>query len=130
MNINDVFPSKYLKAAQLKGHEPTVVISRCEMEEVGDDRKLVLYFQGKEKGMVCNRTNADRIAFMYSPDTDNWIGKEITIYAEMVSFQGKAMEGLRVKPPKKRNGPVAKPKRQEAPPDEGFDDEIPDFDAR
>ena len=106
MNINDVFPSKYLKAADLQGHEPTVVINRCEVEAIGDQRKLVLYFQGKEKGMICNRTNADRIAFMYSPDTDHWIGKPITLFTDMVSFQGKTMQALRVKPPSSRNGGI------------------------
>jgi len=129
MNINDIFPSKYLKASDLKGTTPTVCISRYEMEQLGDQKKLVLYFQNKQKGMICNRTNADRIAFLYSPDTDNWIGKEITIYADMVSFQGKTMEALRVRPPAKRNGGAPKPQRIEAPADSGFDDEIPDFGA-
>ncbi len=111
MNINDVFPSKYLKAADLQGHEPTVIISRCEVEAIGDQRKLVLYFQGKEKGMICNRTNADRIAFLYSPDTDGWIGKPIILFTDMVSFQGKTMQALRVKPPKV-NGKSVQPQRQ------------------
>ena len=124
MNINDIFPSKFLKAADLKGREPTVVIERLEMEQLGEQRKLVIYFQGKEKGLVCNRTNADRIAYMYSPDTDGWIGKEITLYADMVTFQGRTMEALRVKPPKKYNAakPAAPP-----PATEPFADDVPDF---
>ena len=103
MNVNDIFPSKFLKATDLKGRHVTVTIADCVMEQLGDNRKLVLYFEGKDKGMVCNRTNADRIAYLYSPDTDNWIGKAITIFPDMVNFQGKTMEALRVRPPEKRD---------------------------
>ena len=70
--------------------------------------------------MIVNRTNADRIAFMYSPDTDNWLGKPITLFTDMVSFQGKTMQALRVKPPKPNaqqpatNGSPAAPRRMSA----------------
>ncbi len=133
MELSSIFPSKYLKAGDLKGREPTVVIASAEIEKLGDDDKLVLYFQGKDKGIVCNRTNADRIAYMYGQNTDAWIGKEIVLYTEMVNFQGKVTEGIRVKPPAKRNGgnaqissgPEAKPVRQQAPADDGMDDSVP-----
>ena len=39
--------------------------------------------------MVVNRTNADRIAFLYSPDTDNWLGKPITLFTDMVAFRAR-----------------------------------------
>jgi hypothetical protein len=101
MELANIFPSKYIKAADLKGKEPTVVIAKCEIEKLGDDNKLVIYFQHKEKGLVCNRTNADRIAYLYGTNTDAWVGKEITLYTDMVNFQGKVTEAIRVKPPAK-----------------------------
>jgi hypothetical protein len=63
----------------------------------------VLYFQGKEKGLVTNRTNADRIAYLYGSNTDGWIGKEIVLYTDMVPFQSKVIEAIRVKPPARRD---------------------------
>lgn len=102
MKLNEVFPSKYVKADDLKGREVPVVIAGVAMEKLGDDSKLVLHFQGKDKGMVCNKTNASRIAYLYGDDTDEWIGREILLVSEFVEFQGKTVQGLRVKPPAKR----------------------------
>lgn len=103
MKLNDVFPSKYIKAADLQGGSPTVEISDAQIEQLGDDRKLVIYFKGKQKGLVCNRTNADAIAYLYGDDTDGWIGKKIMLTSQLVSFQGKTTPAIRVQPPK-QNG--------------------------
>ena len=64
--------------------------------------RSVLYFQGMKKGMICNRTNADRIAHLYGPDNDDWIGREIVLYSELTNYQGRAMEGLRVRAPERK----------------------------
>ncbi|ACI54426.1 hypothetical protein Rleg2_1132 [Rhizobium leguminosarum bv. trifolii WSM2304] len=97
MNLNDVFPSNYLKAADLQGRDVNVTIKTYGLEKLGEEQKLVLYFQGKEKGLVCNRTNADRIAHYYGADLDQWMGKQLTLGTELVSFQGKTSEAIRVK---------------------------------
>jgi hypothetical protein len=113
MELNTIFPSKYLKADDLKGREPTVVIASAEIEKLGNDSKLVLYFQGKEKGLVCNRTNADSIAYLYGTNTDGWIGKEIVLCTQMVSFQGKVGPAIRIRPPTARgNGKHVVTERQ------------------
>lgn len=103
--LSDAFPSNYLKSSDLQGREVNVVIAGAEMETLGNDRKLVLTFQGKKKSMVCNKTNAGRIAYLYGDETDDWVGKEIILYSEMVEYQGRTVEGLRVKAPKKRAAP-------------------------
>ena len=102
MELASIFPSRYVKASDLKGREITVVIARAEVEKLGDDNKLVLYFQGAEKGLVTNRTNADRVSYLYGSNTDQWIGREIVLYVDLVSFQGRTVEAIRVKPPIKR----------------------------
>lgn len=102
MELATVFPSKFIKAADLQGHDVPVVIARAEVEKIGDDTKLVLYFQGMEKGLVTNRTNADRIAHLYGTNTDGWIGREIVLYTDMVNFQNRVVEAIRVRPPQKR----------------------------
>lgn len=107
MLLNDVFPSNYIKAADLKKREHTVVIASADVEKVGDERKLVLHFQGREKGLICNKTNAGRIAHFYGEDTDDWIGKEIVLFADLVDFQGKTVEAIRVRGPKVRSEPAA-----------------------
>ena len=62
VNINDEFPSKYLKSGDLQGAAVKVKISNVLSEEIGGDRKLIMHFAGKTKGMVLNKTNARTIA--------------------------------------------------------------------
>ncbi len=105
MKLSEAFPSNYLKSDDLQGRQIPVVIATAEREKVGDDMRLVLSFQNKKKTMICNKTNAKRIAFLYGEETDDWVGKEITIVAEMVEFKGETVMGLRVKPPVRREAP-------------------------
>lgn len=98
MNINDQFESKYLKASDLQGRTVKAKIRDVTTETLGDDSKIVLYFAGKQKGMVCNRTNAMTLAEKWGPETDNWRGGEIEIFSMKVPFQGKLTDGLRVRP--------------------------------
>ena len=69
MRISAAFPSKYLKAADLQGKQVTVVMSHVTMETIGDDERPVLYFKGKDKGLVLNKTNANTIADAFGDDT-------------------------------------------------------------
>lgn len=118
MDISDVYSGDSLKAADLKGAEPTVVIADVEMKKFDNGNKLVISFQGKKKTLVCNKTNANRIAFAYGNNTDNWIGKEITLFTDLVDFQGNTVEAIRVRAKK----PAAKPFPGDAP--QMHDDEI------
>lgn len=113
MELSTVFNSDTLKAADLQGREHTVVIATVELKEFNDGNKLVLSFQGAKKTMVCNKTNANRIAYMHGTNTDGWIGKEITLYPDLVDFQGKTVEAIRVRPPVAR---AAQPARNGATP--------------
>lgn len=101
MKQSDIFPSNYIKSDDLQGRQVTVVIAEAKLEMLGKEQKLVLYFQGKKKGMVCNKTNFGRIAFLYGDETDDWTGREIVLTSEFVEFQGKTVKGLRVRPPAK-----------------------------
>jgi len=96
MNVNDVFPSNYIKASDLRGSQVTVTMQRIQIEEVGDGPKPVLYFQGKDKGLVLNKTNANTIAGMYGPEMDGWAGRPVTLFATQVDFQGRQVEAIRV----------------------------------
>jgi len=125
MNIDSAFPSNYLKASDLGESAPVVTIDRIEVEPIGRDKEIkpVLYFKGKEKGLVLNKTNAKKIAELTgSKDTDDWNGCQIRIYATETEFGGETVECIRVKavgavkPTKAAVAPVAA---------EVADDEIP-----
>ena len=101
-NANEFFPSKYLKAADLKGREPVLVIREVSYEPVGQQKqmKMVVYFRGHEKGLVCNKTNCSRIIQIAgSAMTEEWVGVSIRLYSTEVEFQGQVMDGIRIRPP-------------------------------
>ena len=100
MNINEAFPSDYLKADDLKGANVTVTIDEVGIEEIGQgqqkERKLILSFVGKKKRLVCNKTNANTIGKLYGTETDAWIGKSIILAPREVEFQGDMVWAIRV----------------------------------
>lgn len=100
MKQHDVFPGKYLKAADLNGSTPTVTIAKVVMEEVGDGMKPICYFVGKEKGLVLNKTNFSAIEDLAGEeDTDNWPGAKIMLITAKVEFQGKRVPAIRIEAP-------------------------------
>lgn len=119
MKLASAFPSQYIKAADLGGNSVTVKIDRAETELVGSDKKLILYFVGKERGMVLNRTNANKIASLYGDETNDWQGQPIVLFEAMVDFKGDTVPAIRVRAPTK-----AAPARREMA-DAGMDDERP-----
>lgn len=111
-HINDAFPSKYLKASDLKGRTVSVTIDRVEFEAVGQSREMkpVVYFAGKEKGMVLNKTNANKIMqLLESPVTEEWQGGQIAIYPTETTFAGDTVECVRVKAVQKNGRHAAPP---------------------
>jgi hypothetical protein len=47
--------------------------------------------------MVMNKTNAKLIASHYGDDTDNWTGKEITLYPTTCQAFGETVPCIRVR---------------------------------
>lgn len=113
MNVNDLFPGSYLKADELGSARPTVTIERVVTEDIGGDQKPVVFFKGKTKGLVLNKTNALHIAEIAgSTDTDDWGGTVITLYATKTEFQGKRVPCIRIAEvdrPAPKRAPVVEP---------------------
>ena len=128
MKMSEMYPSNYVKAADLNGKPCPLTIRTCVQEELGQgadkERKPVLYFQDRQKGLVLNRTNATVIAEAYGDETGGWEGKPVEVFPTQVQFKGKLVDGIRV-----RIQPEAQPEKEPeaAPMADVFDDEIPDF---
>lgn len=132
MNINQAFPSAYVKSSDFSGGPALVKIDKVEMETLGQGRdaehKPVVYFSSSslpdilDKGLALNKTNANMIASLYGPETSEWRGKEIVLYETEVEFKGERTMATRVRAPKQRAEP-AKPKPE--PTRELVKDEIP-----
>jgi hypothetical protein len=101
MKATDIFPSKYLRAGDLNGHEPIVTIDRVVLETLGDESKPVIYFQGKDKGLVLNKTNWAAICdITKEEDSDLWKGHRVKLFTTRVDFQGKRVDAVRIDAPK------------------------------
>ena len=100
-NIDDAFPSKYLKASDLpeEGTLPAT-IEDVAMEEIGKNRekKPIIRFEELDKALVCNKTNCNTIAKITgSRRFKDWVGKMIHLYRVEVEFQGEMIESIRVR---------------------------------
>ena len=117
MDINAAFPSKWLRATDLQNRRYTVTISHVTLEDMGDgEHKPIIYFQGSQKGLACNKTNALEIATAYGDETDGWAGKQIELYPSMVMFQGRNTPCIRCRAifpaaAAPLGGPVPQPRR-------------------
>jgi hypothetical protein len=101
MNVNDIFPSRFLKAHDLAGKPYTLTIKAVTLEDLGHgaekETKLAIAFEKATKMMLLNRTNAMIIASLYGPETDQWLGKAVTVYSARVKAFGAWHDALRIK---------------------------------
>lgn len=100
-NINDVFGGTYLKAGDLivngKRRRVAVTIDDVKVREFDDgSKKLEISFVGKDKRLICNKTNATAIAEIHGEDYGVWAGKSITLFAGKTEFQGSRVDCIRV----------------------------------
>lgn len=127
MNINVAFPSDYLKADDLQGRRALVLISHVEMEDIGNEgKKPVLHFQGKDRGLILNKTNAAMLTEICgTPETDMWRGVGVVLYPTKVDYQGKRVPAIRIDYPQQEQArPQAAPLPPQLPtnPELGSDD--------
>ena len=64
--------------------------------------KLVLFFDGTQKGLVLNMTNGDALYDMTGQDDpEEWIGQQVELFVdEQVAYAGKRIGGVRLRKPK------------------------------
>ena len=100
MNIGEMNPGKFFNAAQVEDPK-TLTIAKIEMQTFEEDgiekSKGVAFFEEDERGVVLNVTRKEDIADLYGPETDAWIGKQITLYQGETFFSGKKIACVSVK---------------------------------
>lgn len=119
---DQLYPSRYLKESDLRGRDVTVTIKRVDIVKIGDDTKPVAFFEGKDKGLVLNKTMFNAIAKATGElDSDNWGGHRITLYPTETEFKGDTVACIRVRLRTAENGRQAAPKPPPEP--EPYEDE-------
>jgi hypothetical protein len=95
---DQLYTSRYLKESDLRGRDVTVTIRRVDIIKIGDDTKPVAFFEGKEKGLVLNKTMFNAIAKVTGElDSDNWPGHKITLYPTETEFKGDTVACIRIR---------------------------------
>jgi hypothetical protein len=103
MKISEMFPRKYATGEDLQGKALMLTIAAVKAEKMTPQPgsppvdKYVLYFQEAKKGIVLNRTLAEQIAEIHGQETDDWIGKRITIYPVPMTVAGKHRIAIRAR---------------------------------
>ncbi len=120
MKLNDMFPSKWLRAQDLDGRPQLATIADVRLEQVEDGKppKPVLYFKGLSQGLVLNKTNGQSIGAFLGDDTTQWHGQKVVLYPDRAPFQGKVVDCIRVRAPKQQPAPPPQP----VPSPQGADD--------
>jgi len=100
-----MFDRNYLGHFDLQGKEVTVTINKVlagDLTAQGGrkSKKPIIYFEGKEKGMILNKTNSKTIAAMYGAYVEEWVSKRITLYVSTTNNPDGtgSVECLRIRP--------------------------------
>lgn len=85
-----------------KGEEMLLTIERFAGEEEvttadGKKQKQVLYFEEDVPKMILNITNGNVLTQLYGSHPEQWIGKQIQVYATPVKAFGKVQDALRIR---------------------------------
>ena len=118
-DVRGMFDRKYIGAWDLvdragKPYDVTARIARVVREELMNEKKKtsnkpIVYFEKAARGFALNKTNMKIIMGMYGPNTDDWIGKLITMFPTKAQFGSETVDAIRVRPriPQGRETPPA-----------------------
>jgi hypothetical protein len=101
-DFNNMYGTRFLSSDDVKKPTETVIVTvEKEIFDRTDGRseaKALLHFKAFPKPCVCNKTNARMLADEYGKNLADWLGKPVLVRAEMTSFGGKPVKGIRVYP--------------------------------
>jgi hypothetical protein len=104
MKLVEMYPRRYATGEDLQGKAITLTIVKITREKMHPQpnspevEKWVLYFKEAKKGVVLNRTLAYQLAeILDSEETDDWLGKSITLYPQPMSVAGRKVTAIRAR---------------------------------
>jgi hypothetical protein len=110
VDINEMFPGRYIKAQTLGGKPRIYRIATIEREKLSDgSTKPAVSFDEEHLKFILNRVNADAIAAFCGPNTDDWVGKLIELIPTRTQFGSKMVDAVRVRRPQRRPGSDRRP---------------------
>ena len=130
MKKADVFPSKYLKCADLNGKPITVTIDRVTFETLKspdgkEQNKNVLYFRGGKKASAAQYDELGCLRRDLRRGHRGLAGTSNRAPTGQDQMAGKTVDCIRIRPPAQRELPKQKPPAAEPPPVNDMNDVIP-----
>lgn len=118
---------KYTKSPFMKGEDidegERIVVTIKTAEEVtfpqSGDTTPVLSFLETEQKLTLNKTRVKKCVELLGEDTDEWVGRKISLYQIDVNYNGKTMPGIAV-------AAAPKGKQGKTKPEVKFDDDEED----
>jgi hypothetical protein len=114
LNVNEQFPNRFLSGADLPDGQKVIrtieTVDEEDMTVQENGRPMVqavyvMYFvesptdaNGEKRGLKINKTIARSVAKLYGPDSDDWIGKRLILFAENITAFGDVYNVIRVMP--------------------------------
>ena len=102
--LSELLPSssQFLRADDVPdGKSIRLVVDSIKVETIkndeGEAEKPVLFFTGKDKGLVLNRTNLDVLIKLFGDNIDAPTGKQIILYRTFANFRGQTVPALRLR---------------------------------
>jgi len=121
MRIDELYPSRFFRHADLDGKPMRVTISGVTREDVFGESKVILSFaDGKE--LILNKTNARPIAKILGDETSAWDGRDIMLVPAQVPFKGDIVDAIRVRAAPARKAIGNKQTPFDGDPDDPIDD--------
>ena len=100
MDFDQLFPGRFMKAGEFAGRDVVLTISDIGHEELpgerGMERRAILGFGETTKKLVLNKTNGLCCRALFGRETDDWVGKKITLYAAPIEY-GDSTHAIRIK---------------------------------
>lgn len=90
MDFDELYPGRFLKSTKFKNKDGkfidvTLVVESVFVEELegdkGKKKKGIVAFVDKTLQLVLNRTNGECLKAMFGRETNNWVGKRVTLWA-------------------------------------------------
>ena len=76
------YQSPWLRAEDLAGQSRRVKVERATLEDIRqadntNQQRIVVTFVGKQKKLICNKTQAMALATALGDDTAGWLGRDV-----------------------------------------------------
>jgi hypothetical protein len=134
--VSEIFPSKWLKAEDLRGRTVRVHVESAQIEPIRNPRtnqeepKIVIRFHGKQKSLILNKTQAFALAAATGEEEiTRWRGHEVTLSPSVAPNKMATIQiGKPEQKPQSTPAPAAAAPADERA-DNGEEDEAEDEDA-